>query len=148
MEVFNIAESFLVVLAIIHLISLSLAAISVIILYKAYRKKNNRIISYFMSFFIAVFFWMLIYFATLLFSTGSIFLSEGWELATSHGFFLIGIAFLARAAAMYVATMWNHTLRSLPSTMSIRSHWESWERIIHISRWQEEHQMRSESKKS
>jgi len=54
-----------------------------------------------MWFFAAVFIWMAMYFITLRLTTGSFTQSDGWELATSHGFFLIGLAFIARIFARY-----------------------------------------------
>ena len=86
-------------LSFIHLISLIISGISAVLLYRSYTKRRNDLIRYFMWFFIAVFVWMAAYFLTLYITTGTFTQSEGWELATSHGFFLIGLAFIARIFA-------------------------------------------------
>jgi len=94
--------SLVAVLSIIHVISLLISGISVLLLWHSFRINRNPLVKYFMWFFIFVFLWMVAYFTTLLLTTGSFIQSAGWELATSHGFFLIGLAFLARIGARIV----------------------------------------------
>jgi len=86
-----ISFSLIGVLSIVHLISLLISAISVIVLYRSYKSNHNALVKYFMWFFFFVFVWMAVYFITLLTTAGSLTQTKGWELATSHGFFLIGL---------------------------------------------------------
>jgi len=57
-------------------------------------------VKYFMIFFGFVIIWMGMYFITLFWTTGTFNNTSGWFPATSHGFFLMGLAYLARISAI------------------------------------------------
>lgn len=107
------------VLSIIHLISLCVSALSAFILVQAYRKQSSLLVKSFIWFFVFVFIWMLIFFLTILFTTGKLTASKGWELATSHGFFLIGLAFFARIFAHFTVPKKEKTIFLLSLLLAI-----------------------------
>lgn len=92
--------SLISVLSAVHLISLLISIVSIFVLYRSYKATRNPTVKYFMWFFVFVFAWMAAYFITIRLTTGTFTETKGWILATSHGFFLIGLAFLARVVAM------------------------------------------------
>ena len=96
-----ITFSLIGVLSAVHLISLLISIVAVVVLYRSYKTTHNLTVKYFMWFFVFVFAWMAVYFITIRLTTGTFTETKGWILATSHGFFLIGLAFLARIVAMF-----------------------------------------------
>ena len=94
--------SIITVLSIIHVISLSIAIISSFLLYRMYKKTGNVMTKHFFWFFVYVVAWMGMYFVTLFTTTGTFTNTSGWFPATSHGFFLVGLAYFARIFAIMV----------------------------------------------
>ncbi len=87
------------VLSIIHIISLFISAIASVVLYNAGKRTNNSMVRQFMWFFVFVFVWMAAFFISIFVTTGTFTESEGKEIVTSHGFFLVALAFIARIYA-------------------------------------------------
>jgi len=94
--------SIITVLSIIHVVSLLIAIISSFLLYRVYKKTGNVMTEHFFWFFVYVIAWMGMYFATLFATTGTFTNTSGWFPATSHGFFLVGLAYFARIFALMV----------------------------------------------
>lgn len=94
--------SIITVLSIIHIVSLVIAIISSFLLYRMYKKTGNIMTQHFFWFFVYVIAWMGMYFVTLFATTGTFTNTSGWFPATSHGFFLVGLAYFARIFAIMV----------------------------------------------
>mgnify|MGYP000703519525 CR=1 FL=1 len=87
------------VLSIIHIISLAISAIASVVLYRAEKRSKNSMVRQFMWFFIFVFVWMATFFISIFVTTNTFTESAGREIVTAHGFFLVGLAFVARIYA-------------------------------------------------
>jgi len=94
--------SIITVLSIIHIISLLVAIISSFLLYRMYKNTGNIMTRHFFWFFVYVVAWMGMYFATIFATTGTFTNTSGWFPATSHGFFLVGLAYFARIFSIMV----------------------------------------------
>lgn len=94
--------SIITALSIIHVVSLLIAIVSSFLLYRMYKKTGNTMTKNFFWFFVYVVAWMGMYFATIFATTGTFTNTSGWFPATSHGFFLVGLAYFARIFAIMV----------------------------------------------
>ncbi len=111
--------SIVTVLSIIHAISILVAIISSFLLYRMYKKTGNIMTKYFFWFFIYVVAWMGMYFATLFATTGTFTNTSGWFPATSHGFFLLGLAYFARIFAIMVVPKYEKQIFWTTITIAI-----------------------------